>query len=379
MNAVVEREKNPLVVFGEQMDKRVEQFKAALPAHIPVERFKRVVLTAVQMNTDLIYADRQTFWNSCMKAAQDGLLPDGRESALVIYNTKIVVNGSEKWIEAVQYIAMIAGLRKKVRNSGEIATWDTSVVYQKDEFDYAKGDTPYIKHKPYMGDGDPGPVVAAYSIAALKSGEKAYEVMTRSQIEKVRARSKAKKGGPWFSDYEEMCRKTVARRHSKVLPMSTDLDDLIRRDDALYDLEGASDKIVAPERPQLADFSSIQPNEPMDENPKHSAPSDAERGAGEGTVSSGLSPSPANQSAAGSLDAGSTAAQEPGDSAAETTAEDAHALGRKARDDNKALRAVPPEWRGQPAGSDEAVFADAWADGWKERDDEIAKEGKGKS
>jgi recombination protein RecT len=29
-----------------------------------------------------------------------------------------------------------------------------------------------------------------------------------------------------------MCKKTVAKRHSKVLPMSTDLDDLLRRDDS---------------------------------------------------------------------------------------------------------------------------------------------------
>jgi hypothetical protein len=36
-----------------------------------------------------------------------------------------------------------------------------------------------------------------------------------------------------------MVRKTVARRHSKALPMSSDLDDLIRREDDLYELPDA--------------------------------------------------------------------------------------------------------------------------------------------
>jgi recombination protein RecT len=116
-------------------------------------------------------------------------------------------------------------------------------------------DSPFIKHKPSL-DPDPGQVVAAYSVATLKSGEKSREVMTVAQINKVRAISKAKDSGPWVAHYAEMCRKTVARRHSKVLPMSTDLDDLIRRDDALYDFEGKSDKEnppanAAPPRPQI--------------------------------------------------------------------------------------------------------------------------------
>jgi hypothetical protein len=46
-----------------------------------------------------------------------------------------------------------------------------------------------------------------------------------------------------------MARKTVARRHSKVLPMSTDLDDLIRRDDSGDD--PAEERQELPARPPL--------------------------------------------------------------------------------------------------------------------------------
>jgi recombination protein RecT len=225
----------------EQLKQKESQFQAALPAHIPVERFMRVVMTAIQTNPELARVERQSLWNSAMKAASDGLLPDGREGAFVVYKTKV----GNDYVQKAQWLPMIAGIRKKVRNSGEIATWDAQVVHAKDQFEYELGDQPFIKHKPDMSP-NPGPVVAAYSVATLKSGEKSREVMTRAELEKVREASKAKSGdSPWAQWFDEMCRKTVAKRHAKVLPMSTDLDDLLRRDDELYDMRGAKEEARA--------------------------------------------------------------------------------------------------------------------------------------
>lgn len=260
--------------LGVELSQRQAQFKAALPAHIPVERFIRVVLTAVQMNSKLANADRQSLWTSCMKAAQDGLLPDGREGALVIYSTKV---GAD-WIDKVVWMPMIAGLRKKVRNSDTITTWDVYAVHARDEFDFERGDNPFINHKPYFARSlarsaeetdeaytarlkahiDPGPLTAVYSIAVLKTGERSREVMSRAEIDYVRdtyaKKDRDGKFSPaWVKSYDEMAKKTVARRHSKVLPMSTDLDDLLRRDDELYDLKGASDKKLAGPRASLSD------------------------------------------------------------------------------------------------------------------------------
>jgi recombination protein RecT len=247
--ATVTQLPHPMTEFRQQLEEREGEFRAALPAHIPAERFMRVVMTAVQTNPDLLNCNRRTLFNSAVKCAQDGLLPDGREAALVQFKNNRKVDG--KWVTSldVQYMPMIAGIRKKVRNSGEIATWEVHVVYENDAFEYELGDTPFIRHKPSLS-GDRGKVIAAYSVATLKSGEKSREVMTIEEIEKVRSVSKAKdaESGPWTKWYDEMARKSVARRHAKVLPMSTDLDDLMRRDDQLYDFEGAKEagKIAAP-------------------------------------------------------------------------------------------------------------------------------------
>src|SRR5215207_3153395 len=108
------RRPGAMTELRQQLDSREVDFKHALPAHIPVERFKRVLLTAVQNNPDLIRADRQSLWNSAMKSAQDGLLPDGREGAIVIYNTKEKYRDEqgierERWINKAQWMPMIAG------------------------------------------------------------------------------------------------------------------------------------------------------------------------------------------------------------------------------------------------------------------------------
>ncbi|ACA18433.1 RecT protein [Methylobacterium sp. 4-46] len=254
--AVAERphNANPLVVVREQIQSREAEFAAALPAHIPVERFKRVLLTAVQNNPDLLKLERRSFFNAAMRAAQDGLLPDGREGAIVEFSGR------------AQWMPMIAGIRKKVRNSGEIATWEANVVFENDHFEYQLGDEPKIVHVPVLVNR--GKPVAAYSIAVLKSGERSREVMTVEEIEKVRKVSRAKSGGPWSQWWEEMARKTVARRHSKVLPLSSDLDDLMRRDDELYDFnrrreqqDGQVTGIFQPVANPLADTIEHQPGE----------------------------------------------------------------------------------------------------------------------
>jgi len=226
------------------------QFTTALPPHIPVARFNRVVMTAVQGNPKLLRCDRQSLFNALMKCAQDGLLPDGREAAIVPYGVNEEGRASA---DTAQYLPMIAGIRKKVRNAGALADWNVQVVQQGDEFDYRLGDQPYIHHKPAMSGGRSRKVIAAYSIATYPDGTISREIMNADQIEDIRRKSKAQKG-PWADPvfYPEMARKTVARLHSKQLPMSTDLDRLMHRDDALYDFDRAREESRNVERPGSA-------------------------------------------------------------------------------------------------------------------------------
>lgn len=211
----------PMEAMRGTLVKMEQEFKAALPPQIPVEKFIRTTLTAVQMQPDLLGADRRSLLGSCMKAAQDGLLTDGREAALVIFNSK---EGKK-----VQYMPMVGGILKKIRNSGELASISANVVYDQDQFEYELGDDERITHKPFLGQ-DRGNPIAVYAVAKTKDGAIYREVMSVSDVEKVRAASRAGKYGPWVDWWDEMAKKTVIRRMAKRLPSSADVDQVFESD-----------------------------------------------------------------------------------------------------------------------------------------------------
>jgi recombination protein RecT len=228
--------------FRRDLEKMGPQFSYALPAHIPVERFTRVVMTAIQNNPKLLACTRQSIFNACMKCAQDGLLPDNREAAIVPFGEN--AEDGRKSSDQATYLPMIAGIRKKARNSGELSDWYAEVVHAGDEFDYQLGDAPHILHKPALKGGRARAITHAYSIAKFKDGGISREVMTIDEVEDIRRKYSRSKKGPWNDPitYPEMVRKTVARLHAKQLPSSTDLDTLLHRDDELYDMKGAAER-----------------------------------------------------------------------------------------------------------------------------------------
>lgn len=250
--------------FKTNIAREEHEFRAALPAHIPVERFTRVLTTAVVNNPALLEADRRSLFEAALKSAQDGLLPDGREGALIIFNVKIkgLNEAKDQWIKKVQWMPMIAGILKKVRNSGELLSISAYVAYSNDEFSYELGDEEKICHRPALDErGKPRLV---YAIAKTKDGGIYREIMTVADIEKVRAVSRSKEDGPWVVWWDEMARKTVLRRLCKRLPMSSDLDDLIRRDDSLYDFEGSRE--VGGERHRASRMVAETPAERLKAN-----------------------------------------------------------------------------------------------------------------
>jgi recombination protein RecT len=237
-----ERTANPVAVIRQNLQLMEPEFKAALPPHIPVEKFKRVALTAIQNTPALVNADRRSLFGAFVRLAQDGLLPDGREAAVVMFGNK------------AQAMPMIAGVLKKIRQSGEVAKVSAQVVYANDKFVVKYGFDEDVEHVPPPLDKPRGDPIGAYATAVLKDGSQLLEVMSREEIEKVRAVSRAAKNGPWVAWWPEMARKTVMRRLSKRLPMSTDLEDeIFSRDETMQPqprtIEGETVPQPEPERP----------------------------------------------------------------------------------------------------------------------------------
>ena len=206
------------------------QLALALPKHVTPERFVRIVMTAIQQNPNLIKSDRDSLFSACMKAAQDGLLPDGREAFLNCYFSK----KDNKYIASYQ--PMIGGILKKIRQSGELKQISCAVVRQGDEFAYWVDESgEHFKHVP-ADDNDEAPVQCVYAAAWTKDGGVYFKRMSLKQIEKARAVSRAANGGPWVDWWDEMAQKTVIRNLAKRLPMSSEIESVIQRIDDLSDL-----------------------------------------------------------------------------------------------------------------------------------------------
>lgn len=242
------------------------QILAALPKHIDLEKFLRILMTAVSQNPDLAGADQNSLLISCMKCAADGLMPDGKEAALVTFKNK------NKGIIEVSYMPMYAGILKKMRNSGELKTIEAHIVHKADKFTYRPG----IEEKPIFEPDwfaeDRGEVVGVFAVGETKDGAIYIEIMSKSQVGDVRGVSKAQ-FGPWDGPFaDEMAKKSVIRRLSKRMPTSTDVEQVLKNDNHNYELDAPR---TAPVSQQIA--APATSSAPQIEAPKKPRQSKAEK------------------------------------------------------------------------------------------------------
>jgi recombination protein RecT len=220
MNEITTTKSRPIDALENQLVERADEFKKILPAHIPTSRFISVVKTAIIDNPDLLAADRASLFKACRHCAQEGLLPDGNEAALVTFKNR------------VQFMPMVQGLLKRFRNSGQFKHVGTGIVYEGETFERWIDETgEHFKHVP-GDDRDPKKIRRVYAFATTKDGGFFFDDMTVAQINKHRAMSRAHRDdAPWRQWEQAMQRKTVLRQLSKLLPKSSDLEVILREDE----------------------------------------------------------------------------------------------------------------------------------------------------
>jgi len=238
-----------------QIEKRLDSFAEALPSHITPEQFKAVLVRAAMADPKLLTADRVSFFEAALAAAIDGLMPDKKEGAMVIYRSKIregnKANGKEIWIDKVQWMPMIRGIFNKVYNTGLVKSATVGIVYGGDQFRaWVDDDGEHLFHEE-ADEQDRKIIRRVYAQVVMKSGGCFVDTMRSDDIEKVRQSSKNKDSGPWVDWWEEMAFKTVFRHLSKRLPFSREVAPILERDNFLYDLAAqARDITPAGNRPR---------------------------------------------------------------------------------------------------------------------------------
>jgi recombination protein RecT len=196
-----------------------------------------------------------------MTCAQLGLEPGvtGEAYLLPFRNTK-------KNCYEVQLIIGYQGMAKLFWQSPQAKSIDAQAVYEHDAFDYQYGLEPVLKHRPLL-TGDRGAPVAYYAVATMANGGAAFCVMSRTDIEKIRQRSRAKDDGPWRTDYDAMARKTCVRQLFKLLPKSTELAQALAADESVRTDMSADMLDVTAAYPDAVDGEVLDAEPPSEQIP----------------------------------------------------------------------------------------------------------------
>lgn len=179
----------------------------------------------------------KSVFNVCSRAANDGVVLDNREAAIVIgWNSKT------RQKEA-QYRLMAGGVMKMINRSPAIKHIACQLVYDGDDcvIDFVTDGQP-VHHTINLRNRR-GEVLGVYAVAKLATGEwTSPEYMSVEEINEVRDNFSAKNNQgelvspAWKNSWGEMARKTVLHRIKKRLPLTEKaIDDLSKDGDFTQD------------------------------------------------------------------------------------------------------------------------------------------------
>ena len=199
-----------------------KQFATALPKHINSDRFVRIAITTIRQNPKLAQCNQESLLGALMVSAQLGLEPG------VLGQCYLIPYGRE-----CQFQIGYKGMIELLRRSGQLKDIYAYSVYENDEFEMTYGLDRDLKHKPNLQNK--GNFIGCYCVAVLKDDARAFEYMTKEEIEAHGKKfSKTYGNGPWKTDFEAMAHKTVVKKMLKWLPVSVEFLEMAAKDEKTF-------------------------------------------------------------------------------------------------------------------------------------------------
>lgn len=243
----------------------------ALPAHMTPERMTNIALTVIRSNPELLECTVPSLLGAVVQAAQLGLEPGLiGHCYFVPFNNKKKIDGKDVWQKDVQFLIGYKGMIDLARRSGHMKNIYAYTVHENDAFEYELGLEPKLHHKPAIGDR--GALIYVYGVAHFKDGGYHMEIMSKTEIERIKGSSKAGTYGPWKDHYEEMAKKTVIRRMFKYLPISIEIQDNVSKDETVR-----KDITSEPEPIEYTDAEFTEEGSDQETTPPESDPFDGQQ------------------------------------------------------------------------------------------------------
>lgn len=195
------------------------QLERALPGARPGDgdRIARIALTLIRKTPKLAECSPASFAASLMTASQLGLdLGVEGEAYLVPYKRECTL------------IVGYRGYTKLFWQHPMARHIDAQAVYENDDFDYAYGLNPFLRHKPARENR--GKVIYFYAVASLSTGASTFVVLTPDEVKTLR-NGKVGPSGDIPDPQLWMERKTAIRQMVKTLPKSPALAQAVESDE----------------------------------------------------------------------------------------------------------------------------------------------------
>ena len=191
------------------------EIQNALPSYLPVDKFVRTALTAINSNPKLANCTQQSLLAAIMNSAQLGLefnTPLG-EAYLIPYGS------------TVNFQVGYQGLLKLAYNTGQFKRITAREVRENEDFtiNYGAGE---ISHKPCL-TGDSGDVLGYYAIYQTKDGGQDVFYMSKKDAESYGKKfSKSYHSGPWKTNFDSMAKKSCLIQVLKYAPKAIESQGL---------------------------------------------------------------------------------------------------------------------------------------------------------
>lgn len=209
-----------------------------------VFRLEQSLSIAILEEPKLLNCTPESLQREIRKCCADGLVPDGKEAALIPYNAK---NGG---VKSANYQPMVYGVMKRMRELGAVHKIVVDLVYENDHFRVDRSNPEVTEHwEKDAFSNDRGELKGGYCIFRDKNDVVIHrELMSKDELVKIKDASKKQMGGkisPAWGNWEtQMYKKAIIRRASNFVTLNnSSLRDMIERIDSEFDFNSKHEPV----------------------------------------------------------------------------------------------------------------------------------------
>ena len=185
---------------------------------LTAKRLLNIYISVMSRNPKLLECSPMSLVRCFMLSSELGL-PIGSDGMSLAYAIPFKNNKTGK-TEAV-FMPSYRGLSHLAVSSGAVKHVYGKIVYENEiaqgRFELVEGLHPNIIHRPLLGD-DRGGIYGVYAIAVLDNGLNHMEWLSKGDLDRIRACSRAQDSGPWVEWPEMMSIKSGIKRVLKYVP-----------------------------------------------------------------------------------------------------------------------------------------------------------------